>query len=197
MAGETQNYHESRNPHAQTADYGAMTMATTSKSLLAITTELAGSSFVCPAGYWDLGKTWHIRLFGKITTALTPGNLVIELRYQTGTVTDAGGTILATSGAVALAASKTNISWWMEFTVESRAQIGTAAGLFAKGFFLTDGASGLFTTAGNNPMVIPASAAAAVNVDTSLASTINVQAKRSGSTVETITCQAYTVSALS
>lgn len=196
MAGETQNYQETRNPLKQTADYGALTLATTSKSLLNVTTEIPGSQWTFPAGYWDLGKMWHVRAFGKITTVTTPGNLTIEIRHQTGAVTDAGGTILATSAATALAASKTNISWWMEFTIEARAQIGTAAGLFAKGFFMYDGAGALFTTTSQNPLLIPATAAAATNVDTTLAGAVSIQVKRSGSSAETMTCQSYTVSAL-
>jgi hypothetical protein len=196
MAGETQNYQETRNPTGQTVDYGQMTMSTTSKSLLGVTTELPGSQFFCPAGYWDLGKLWHVRLFGKMTTAATPGSLTIEIRAQTGAVTDAGGTILATSAATPLSINKTNISWWMEFTLEARAAISTTSALFAKGLFMYDGAGALFATAANNPLLIPAATATAVNIDTTLTQTINVQMKRSGSTLELVTCQAYTVSAL-
>src|SRR6266545_4842305 len=125
MAGETQNYHETRNPFKQTTDYSQITLAATSKSIMGITADLPTSALVCPASYWDLGKKWHVRMFGKATTGATPGNLTIEIRYQTGTVTDAGGTILATSGAVAMGANKTGASWSMDWTVESRAQIGT------------------------------------------------------------------------
>ena len=197
MAGETQNYHETRNPITQTADFGSITLSTTAKSIMSVTTELPGSPLqFTQQGYWQIGKKWHVRMFGKATSVLTPGNLTIEIRHQTGTaVTDAGGTILATSGAVAIAASKTNASWFMDFTVECRAQVGTAAGLFAKGYFITDAATG-YIAASSLPMFIPQTAAAATNVDTTLAGYINVQWKRSGSSAETVTVQDLQVNSI-
>jgi hypothetical protein len=196
MAGETQNYHETRNPHTQTADYSTITLSTTSKSIASVTTDLPGSGLTFAAGYWDIGKKWHVRMFGKATTGTTPANLTVEIRHQTGaTVTDAGGTILATSGAVAMGASKTNASWFIDFTVEARAAVGTAAGLFAKGFMLADSTTALLAST-VQPLFIPATAAAAVNVDTTLAGTINIQWKRSGSTAETVTVQDFQVNAI-
>lgn len=195
MAGETQNYHETRNPFKQTADYGAITLTTTSLSILPITTVLIGSSLQFPAAYWDLGKKIRVRMFCKCTTVLTPGNFTFEIRHQTGTPTDAGGTILATSAATAFTASKTNLPLEIDFSVESRAAIGTTAALFAKGKVLSDGTGALITAPGN-PIFIPASAAASVNVDTTLASTIHVDVKRSGSTVETIAVHDFQVDAL-
>jgi hypothetical protein len=46
------------------------------------------------------------------------------------------------------------------------------------------------------PIFIPTTAAAAVNVDTTLASYINVQWKRSGSTAETVTVQDLQVNSI-
>lgn len=195
MAGETQNYHETRNPYKQTADYTQRTLSTTSISILTIATDLAGSSFTFPLNYWDLGKKVHFRMYGKMTTAATPGNLTVEIRHQTGTVTDAGGTILATSAAVALGANKTAASWFFDFTVEARAAIGSAAALFSKGIFWADPTFGLIASTAL-PLFVPSNAAAAVNVDTTLASTINVQMKRSGSTAETVTVQDFQTNSL-
>ena len=197
MAGETQNYHETRNPITQTSDYSQITLSTTAKSIRSVTADLPGSSLqFAQQGYWQIGKKWHVRMFGKATTVATPGNLTIEIRHQTGSaVTDAGGTILATSGAVALGASKTNASWFMDFTIESRAQIGTASGLFAKGYFITDPTTGLIASTAL-PIFIPTTAAAATNVDTTLAGYINVQWKRSGSSAETVTVQDVQVNSI-
>lgn len=197
MAGETANYHESRNPITQTSDYSTITLATTSKAIMSVTADLPGSPLqFLNQGYWQIGKKWHVRMFGKATTAATPGNITVEIRHQTGTaVSDAGGTILATSGAVALGASKTTASWFIDFTVESRAQIGTAAGLFAKGFMIADSTTALLAST-VQPLFIPATAAAAVNVDSTLAGYINVQWKRSGSTAETVTVQDVQVNAI-
>lgn len=195
MAGETQNYHETRNPFKQTADYAAVTLLTTSLSIIPISTVLIGSPFQMPAGYWDIGKKVRFRMWLKCTTAATPGNFTFEIRYQTGAPTDAGGTILATSAAQAFTASKTNFDLELDFSVESRATIGTASALFAKGKVLADGTGALITSPGN-PLFIPASVAAAVNVDTTLASTIHVDVKRSGSTAETIAVHDFQIDAL-
>lgn len=183
MADGYPYYLETRPPFKQTADYPQVTLATTSKSIL----PLNGTGFMTPAGYWDLGKEIRFTLFGKFTTVLTPGNITIEIRYQNAQpLTDAGGTILATSPAVALTASKTNISWRILGRVHSRGAIGTATPLFAWAEFVPDQAS-LLIPAANNPMMIPQSAAAAVNVDSQAAGGLSVQIKRSGSTVETVT----------
>lgn len=171
------------------ADFSAITLSTTSLMLW----PSGGSPSATAAGYWNTNKKMKITAFGKMTTAVTPGNLTIEIRY--GTV-DNGGTILATSAATALAASKTSISFVLEAYVTSRAGISTASGLFAWGRFIYDGTAGLFTTTSQNPLLIPASAAAAVNVDTTAANGINLQMKRSGSTAETVTVQDLLVEAL-
>lgn len=194
MAGETGNYHETRNPYKQTADYAAVTI-TTGQSILPITTQLVGSSLQFPAGYWDLGKKMHCRIFAKVTTGATPGNFTYTIRHQTGTPTDAGGTALATSAASAAGASKTNASLFIDFTVEARAAIGTAAPLFAKGFVMTDPTTALHAST-VAPIFIPATGAAAVNVDTTLASTIHLDLARSGSTTETIAVLDFQVNAL-
>jgi hypothetical protein len=125
-----------------------------------------------------------------MTTGATPGNVTIEIRHQTGTPTDAGGTILATSAATAFTASKTAISWWFKCFIEARGDastfVPTAAPLFAMGMFQADGTGALITSPGN-PMFLPAATPAAVNVDTTLAGTIHIDMKRSGSTAEAVT----------
>jgi hypothetical protein len=170
------------------ADFSAITLSTTSLMLW----PSGGSPSATPAGYWTANKKMKITIFGKMTTVLTPGNLTIEIRYGT---TDNAGTILATSTATALTASKTNISFTLECYITSRAGVSTASGLFAWGRFIPDN-TGLLIAAAANPLLIPASAATATNVDTTAASAINIQFKRSGSTVETVTVQDLLVEAL-
>lgn len=182
-AGEGPYYLETRQPFKQTADFATVTLAATSKNILPQT----GTGFMFPAAYFDLGKEIRFTLMGKATTGATPGNLTIELRYQAAQpLTDAGGTILATSSAIAMGASKTNISWKIVGRVHARAGISTAAGLFGWMEFTSNQLS-LLIPAANNPLIIPESAPAAVNVDTTLAGGISVQWKRSGSTAETVT----------
>lgn len=179
MAGEGPNYHETRNPIVQTADYSSITGTTTSKSIMSVTADIPGSSLVYPAGYWQAGKKWHCRMWLKITTGAAAGNITIEVRMQTGSVSDAGGTIMATSAAVALANSKTAANVFMDFTVESRGAIGTTTPMFVKGFALTDPTFALWAST-VNPIFIPSNASATANFDTTLAGAVNVQMKNSG-----------------
>ena len=185
MAGETQNYHETRNPIVQTADYASITGATTSKSIMSITADLPGSALQYGQGYWNGGKKWHCRMWLKITTGAAAGNITIEIRMQTGTaVSDAGGTIMATSAAVALANSKTAANVFLDFTVESRGAVGTATPMFVKGYALTDPTFALWAST-VNPIFIPSNASAATNFDTTLAGYVNVQMKNSGANANT------------
>lgn len=158
------------------ADVAAVTLSTTDKALY------GSAAFpVMGVNFFKAGRMMHIIMFGKITTAATPGNLTIDVYFGTGA--DANGTIIASSAAQTLVASQTNISWRIELWIKCRttgatgtlmctgyAQFGTA--VIAAGSFL-----------------IPASAAAATTVNTTAASIISVQAKRSGSTAETMAVQ--------
>lgn len=170
-------YVDSRAPF-QTADWPSITLSTTSLMLW----PSGGSPSAFGAGYWTPGKKMLIRAYGRMTTSTTPGNLTIEIRFGT---TDNGGTILATSAATALAASKTAISWFLEAEIQSRVDVnGTTKALMAMGRFEYDGAGALFTTTSQNPLLIPANTPATTNVDVTAASAINIQMKRSGSTGE-------------
>lgn len=184
VAAEGTDYHDTRKPHAA-ADFAAVTLLTTSLMLwpTALWTPTPGGN------YWWVGKKLRLRGFGKITTAATPGNLTVEVRYGT---TDAGGVILATSAALTLIANQTAISWDFDIDIECRALGATTAGsLFATGEFHV----GTAVVAAGQTM-IPASAAVAAGVDTTGASGLNVQMKRSGSTVETATLQRLTLESL-
>ncbi len=181
-------YHDSRPPFT-TADWPQITLSTTSLMLW----PSGGSPSSFGAGYWTPGKRMKIDVFGKMTTVATPGNLTIEIRYGT---TDNGGTILATSLAYALSANKTNISYHLQAWIASRLDVpGTSKGLFAWGKFEPDASSTLILGA-NNPAMIPANTPAAVNVDLTAASAINIQMKRSGSTAEVTTVQDLIVTSL-
>jgi len=202
MAGETQNYHETRDPYFVSTGFTAVSPITTSISLIPIL-RVPATNLVFPAGYWlKPGRRWLIRMIGQMTTAATPGNMTLEVRHQTGAApTDAGGTIIATSAATALAANKTNISWELEVWIESRGDpstfVPTASPLGCYGRFMYDGAGGLFTTTSQNPLLIPATTGVTqTNVDMTLAGTIHVDMKRSGSTAEAVTVQDLAVNAM-
>ena len=171
-------YHDTRTPFVA-ADVAAVTLAATAKALYPV-----GAFPALGAGYFNqfLGKAIRIKLFGRITTVLTPGNGSFDVYFGTGA--DANGTILASSGALALSPSQTNVSWQVELDVTVRK--------------LNDASSGALLVTGKAdfnvgvlastlaPMLIPATAPAQVTVDLSSSNIISVQFKRSGSTVETM-----------
>lgn len=157
------------------ADIAAVTLATTDKALY------GQSNFpVLGGNYFSFaGKKTRIRLFGRITTAVTPGNGTFDIYYGSGA--DANGTILASSAAMTLIASQTNISWMAEINVHCRS-IGATGTLFCTGwaqFGTAVIAAGMF--------LIPASApAVSGSLDLTAANILSVQFKRSGSTAETM-----------
>jgi hypothetical protein len=166
-------YCDMREPHIY-ADVAAVTLATTNKALY------PASNFPVLGGqYWARpGKKLKIRLFGRITTALTPGNFQLGVYYGTGA--DANGVLLASSIAQALTASQTNLSWEADLYVHCRS-IGSAGTLFVTGHIL-------FNEAVCTPHILLPGSAPAVSgaCDLTAANIISVQANRSGSTVETM-----------
>lgn len=177
-------YHDLREPFIA-ADQGAVTLASTDKALY------TPSAFPVLGGQYfaRVGKKMHIRAFGKITTAATPGNGTIDIYWGNGT--DANGTIIASSAAQTLVASQTNISWMIELWISCRTT-GSAGGLFCDGraqFGTAVIAVGTF--------LLPASAAAVTgSLDLTVANIISLQFKRSGSTAETMAVQDLEVNAL-
>lgn len=200
MANEGPVYHETRRPYFQSGNFTATAPLTTSISMVPIL-RVPFTNLVFPANYWaETGKRWWIRVNGIITSAATPGNWTFEVRHQTGTPTDAGGTIICTSAALAGAATKT-ASFVMNVVIESRGDastfVPTATPLFCYGDMMTDGVIGFWTTGANNPIVMPtATGGTTTNVDATLAGTIHIDAKRSGSTAEAITVTDIAVNAM-
>jgi hypothetical protein len=167
-------YNDLREP-AISVDIPAVTLAATNKALYPV------SNFPVLGGQYfgRLGKKLRIRLFGRITTVLTPGNLTLGVLYGTGA--DANGVVLASSAAQTLVASQTNISWTVDTYVHCRLT-GNVGTLFCTGkaFFGTAViAAGTFLI----PATAPAVSAAC---DLTAALIISVQALRSGSTAETM-----------
>lgn len=169
-------YNDLREPFIGT-DIASVTLSTTDKALY------PASNFPVLGGQYfaRIGKALRIRLFGRITTAATPGNGTFDVYYGTGA--DANGTILASSAALALTASQTNLSWMAEIDVHCRS-IGSTGTLFCTGYAKFNNAVLANTL---QPMLIPASApAVSGSIDLTAANIISVQFKRSGSTAETM-----------
>jgi hypothetical protein len=170
-------YNDTRAPFIG-ADIAAVTLAATNKALYPV------SNFPVLGGqYFNfIGKKLSIKLFGRMTTGATPGNLTLGILYGTG-ADDANGVVLASSAAVALTASQTNMSWKLECAIHCRS-LGNAGTLFATGNFEANPAVLASTL---QPMMIPATAPVVSGAcDLTAALIISVQALRSGSTAETM-----------
>lgn len=179
-------YNDLREPFI-VADQTAVTLASTAKALY------TPSAFPVLGGQYfsRVGKKLRIRLFGKITTVLTPGNGSFAIYYGTGA--DANGVLLASSTPVALLASQTNLSWWAEIFVSCRST-GSTGTLFCDGIAHFNVAVMASTL---QPILIPASAAAVSGAcDLTAALIISVQFLRSGSTAESMTVQDMEVIAM-
>lgn len=146
---------------------------------------LGGQYFARP------GKAIRIRIFGRCTSAATPGNVSFAVYYGTGA--SANGVLLASSGAVAWTASQANMSFTLEVDVVCRTT-GSAGTLFCTGkahFNVAAVASTL------QPLLIPATSpvvSAACDLTSPLI--VSVQMLRSGSTAETAQVHLLQVSAL-
>lgn len=167
------------------ADIASVTLSSTAKAMY------PASNFPVLGGQYFArkGKKVHIRLFGRITTAATPGNLTIDVYYGTGA--DANGVLLASSAAQTLIASQSNMSWYLDVFVSCRS-IGSAGTLFCDGIATFNP-----SVIAANTFLIPATApavSAACDLTSSLI--LSVQFRRTGSTAETAIVHDMEVQAL-
>lgn len=168
-------YVDSRAPHIA-ADVAAVTLSTTMLPLMPNSNlPVLGASY-----FGFIGKAVRLRMWGRMTTGATPGNMQAALYW--GNNTAANGTVVVQSAATALVASGTNLTWELEFIVRCRA-IGSSGALIGHGMFNAN--IGLVAAA-NQPIMLPASAPASVTVDLTQANFLSPQFLRSGSTAETI-----------
>ena len=179
-------YNDLREPFIST-DVAAVTLAATAKALYpaAAFPVLGGQYFARP------GKKLRIRLFGRMTTGITPGNGSFNVYYGSGA--DATGVLLMTGTPVALTASGTNLSWMVEIFVHCRST-GATGTLFCTG--RAEFNVGLIAST-LQPIFLPASAPAVSSAcDLTAANVISVQFLRSGSTAETMQVHDLEVTAL-
>lgn len=170
-----------RTPHIN-ADVGPLTLATTYKALLPVANlPILGSNY-----FNYSGKAVRMRIWGRITTALTPGNIQVGLFWGTGA--DANGTIIAQTSAAALSASQTNLTWEWDIFCRCRV-LGSSGSLLAHGM-LNANVGVIASTL--QPVMMPASAPAAVTVDLTQNFVLSPQMLRSGSTAEAVTIHEYT-----
>jgi hypothetical protein len=178
-------YVDSRMPYI-VSDPASVTLAATDSALIPV-----GSLPVLGSNYFGfVGKAVRCTMYGRITTAVTPGNGTFDIYWGNGT--SANGTIILSSAAFALTASQTNITWELQFIVRCRA-IGTAGTVMSVGMANFNPAVVASTL---QTIMLPATAPAAVTIDTTLANFISPQFKRSGSTAETMQVHEFLFEAL-
>lgn len=153
----------------------SVTLSTTDKALVTA----SSIPYFGPQYFSYIGKKIHVRLFGTITTAATPGNGTFAVYYGTGA--DANGVLLASSAAHVLLATQTTQSWSADFMVHCRST-GSTGTLFVTG---TCDFTPAVSAAGGGliPAATPVVSAAC---DLTAALVVNLQFKRSGSTAETM-----------
>lgn len=166
-------YSDLRPPHNIVAP-AAVTLLATDKAL-----HLAATIGNLSPQNWPVGKNYRIEVIGQATSAVTPGNLTLSLYWGSGA--DATGTVIAATAATAWTASQANMTWkaWFDVTITA---IGATGSMVAGGSFKINEA------AIAAELLAPATGGAvAVAVDTTASANVfSVQAKRSGSTAETM-----------
>ena len=178
-------YVDTRAPHIN-ADIAAVTLAATAKALVPVANlPVLGSNYF---GY--VGKACRMRLWGRMTTGATPGNMTAQIMWGNGA--DANGTIIAATAATALTASQTNLTWEWDIFVRCRA-LGISGALISHGMFNAN--VGLVAST-LQPVLMPASAPAQVTVVLSLAFVFSPLFIRSGSSAETMQVHEATFEAL-
>jgi hypothetical protein len=166
----------------------SVTLAATAKALYTF-----GAFPNLGANYFGFpGKKLRIRLFGRMTTVLTPGNGSFNVLWGTGA--DANGVALMTGTPVALTASKTALSWEATIYVYC-VSVGPTGTLFCDGKALFN--VGLIAST-LQPIMLPDNTAAVSGACDLTSGTLipSVQYLRSGSTAETMQVHDLEVNAL-
>lgn len=86
-----------------------------------------------PAGYWQIGRIWRLRMAGRISCVVTtPGTARFDMRL--------GGVVAFDTLAMPLnIVAKTNVSWLLDVLMTCRAVgSGTSANLIGQGVFLSE-----------------------------------------------------------
>lgn len=166
-------YSDLRLPHNTVAP-AAVTLAATDKAL-----HLAATMGNLTQQNWIVGKNYEIKVRGQCTSAATPGNLTISLYWGTGA--DANGTVLAATAATAWTASQASMTWEAVFNI-------TITTIGATGAVVAGGRVKFNEAAIAAELMAPATGGdVAVTIDTTASANVfSVQAKRSGSTAETM-----------
>jgi hypothetical protein len=169
------------------ADAAAVTIIATNKALVPVANlPVLGSNY-----FGFVGKAVRIRMFGRWSTAATPGTQTITWLWGTGA--DNIGTAVATSQVITPIASLVNTSWKMEMVFRCRA-MGATGSLIGNGAFHF--LNSLTLTTPISDFLIPATANAAATVDLTAANVLSPQSLATTSTTNTMQVHDYLFEAL-
>jgi hypothetical protein len=146
-----------------------ITTTSVSSTTTAETKSLVGTisgSFTCMPGFMTVGRKLRLKLSGVLTTGATAGTITFQVKF--------GGTVIASTGAIAPTISQTNKYWEAEIDVVCRTT-GPTGTLFVQGKVslmnaATPAAMLTWPVRGNS-----ADPPAAVTVDTTATSLIDFQ----------------------
>lgn len=161
------------------------TIADGTQVLNTVTETICVPNYTIPAGYLYQGRVLKYTLLFDLSTVITtPGTVTLSLRWN-----GVAGTVLAVSGAYAPdpTAASTTVTGYAEYYMVCRS-VGTSGSAFTMGrMWLNDYDDASATTiVGNlNMHVIPASAPAAVTIDTTAAVPLSPTVKFSVATATT------------
>jgi len=151
-------------------------------------TDVTPIDYEVPAYSVYQGQVWTTTASGIITTAAsTPGNLTLALYYG-GT----GGTIVASTGALALYTSATNAVWQLQIYI--RVHSVSSASVAAVYPFGT--VTGITAAAGTNMMPATAASGGPVNITTNANAAWALYATFTSGTTNTLTCYQFFVESL-
>lgn len=179
-------YVDSRLPFLS-ADAGPVTIGAANKALVPVANlPILGSNY-----FSFIGKAVRMRMFGRWSTAATPGTQTFALLFGTGA--DANGTAILTSQVITPIASLVNTSWMWEIIIRCRA-MGASGSLIANGKF--GYLNSLTLTTAISEFLTPATADAAVTVDLTTAGLLSPQSLATTSTTNTMSVHDFSFEAL-
>lgn len=170
----------------------ALTASTTQTSLLP-----AGSRYVLPATWFQVGTMLHVLATGVMSTTTTPGTLQFTLTM--GTIATPINVFVG--GLLALAASVSSVAWWLEMLLTCRAVgTGTSANLMGTGQFTSRallGAPPVGSQQGIPTAMMPeTSPVVGTGFDSTLTQTVDLQAAWGTNNANTITLYQYALQSI-
>lgn len=170
------------------ADVASVTVIGTNKAMVPV-----ANLPILGANYFSyVGKAVRIRMFGRWSTAATPGTQTFAWFWGTGA--DVNGTSIVASAAITPAASLTNVPWMSEVLIRCRS-MGAAGTLFGTGTFKFIN-SNTATTAATDFLIPGTAPAASGSVDLTAANVISPQVLATTSTTNTMQVHDFAFEAL-